>query len=819
MELRPNAILNGHISIAFQVILGMNSFDSALAALATGLHRRTWMVLLLFSLIVRWGFPTVCAQEEVFQRWDTVAVFDAAGEQLNHPWSGGLTAPQLSMADLDGDGVRDVFVFDRSGNRILVFQGCLPAEVGSPPTYHHRPDWRSRFPTALRNWALLRDANCDGTPDLFVNSQSGVRIWYGDAPEGQVMFDTPPASNVIANWDFGTGDQQLPMVCLSTDIPALGDFDGDGDLDMVTWTETSSTLYSYAGRGATEESLGCGDTLIWDVTNRCYGMLDEASEDNTVFIGPEHECGFNVADPRLEEAGEESLQPMRHAGGTTALLELDGDGHLDLLLGDVSYNQFVACYMQEAVDGQDSTTHTTDIWPADLGSEDTLDIQRFPAAFHEDIDQDGVRDLLVAANATFEVDGQNGSWWYRNVGSEESPEWMLQTTAFLQEDMIDLGRGAYPVFTDFNGDGLIDLVASNKERYLGPGNTPSMLSRYKNIGTAEAPAFEQLDTNWLSLPDLGLESVIIEFGDLDGDGDEDLIIGDELGNLHRWENVAGAGNPMELVLAEAAMSDAEGVAIDVGQFAAPNLCDLDGDGDLDLIVGEKNGNLNLFENTGGVDASEFSLVTQNAGQVLADNLLGINGFATPEMWPTDTGLVLVLGNELGRLQLFDCPANLLAEPEAEWPEITDQWLDIYDGEFAAPAGADLDSDGFRDLAVGVRDGGITLWNGHAESYAALGCTPPVVDGVDEALFEDAMTDWLPAPNPLQPGGAMKVPCTLQVFDLLGRPMGALNPQNGSVVWPWQWPAGTYLVQPLGPECETGAPSIRRSARRLVVLER
>ena len=260
-------------------------------------------------------------------------------------------------------------------------------------------------------------------------------------------------------------------------------------------------------------------------------------------------------------------------GGTTALVELDGDGHLDLLLGDVSYDYLTACYMTDAVDGQDSTMSTTNVWPADLGGV-ALDLKRFPAAFPVDADQDGHTDLLLAANIIFELNGKEGVWWYRNAGTDEAPVWDLQSTAFLQEDMIEVGRGAYPAFTDFDADGLIDLVVACKERYYGPGNTPALLARFRNVGSATAPAFAQLDTNWLALPDLGVESVAPAFGDLDGDGDDELILGDELGNLHLWTDTSAAGEPALYDLTGASMADAEGVAIDVGQFAVPCLHDL-----------------------------------------------------------------------------------------------------------------------------------------------------------------------------------------------------------------------------------------------------
>lgn len=746
-----------------------------------------------------------------FGRWDTVAVYGETGESMTNPWTGGLTAPQFSAADLDSDGVQDLFLFDRSGNRILPFQGCTSEASESAVTYLYRPDWRSAFPEGIQEWALIRDANCDGVADIFHNSQSGFRIWYGASSGGLVSYPEAPTTNVFGNWDFGTGDQQLPLICLNTDIPALDDFDGDGDLDMVTWTETSSTLYAYTGRGATEGSVGCGDTLIWDVTNRCYGMLSEASENNELFIGEDHVCGFNVADPRLES---EATSQTRHAGGTTALLELDGDGHLDLLLGDVSYNSLTACYMEDAVDGQDSTTSTNETWPADLGGV-ALDLLRFPAAYPLDVDQDGVRDIVLSVNETFEINGRRGVWHYRNTGSEAEPVWTLVNDALLQDNMIDVGRGAYPAFTDFNGDGLTDMVVACKERYLGPGNTPSLLARFQNVGSETAPAFAQLDTNWLSLPDYSLESTSLAFGDLDGDGDDDLILGDELGYLHLWTNNAAPETMADYALTSPSLEDNEGTVIDVGQFATPELYDLDGDGDLDLIIGEKNGGLKLYANTGSPTSPSFSLVSDAAGQVEVDNAQGIEGFPTPRILHTDDQVWIVVGNELGRLQVFSLPENPMEEPGQLWPEVTDQWNGIYEGLFSAPALADLDGDGTTDLVLGARDGGLTLWRGNGDD-AVRNCDPVVINSVGQTTQAPAV--WHPSPNPITAGELLAVPSSrLTVVDMLGRPLYTLRAQSGSVRIPADLPSGTYFLRPEGAQNEPGALPFWKSARRLVVV--
>ena len=94
---------------------------------------------------------------------------------------------------------------------------------------------------------------------------------------------------MTASFDFGSGASELPVICIGMDLPAIVDHDDDGDLDIITFTETATTLYRFQGQSPCGLELTC--------TNRCYGMLEEAAENNALFIGDDFECSFNVADP------------------------------------------------------------------------------------------------------------------------------------------------------------------------------------------------------------------------------------------------------------------------------------------------------------------------------------------------------------------------------------------------------------------------------------------------------------------------------------------------------------------------------------------
>ena len=702
---------------------------------------------------------------------------------LSNPWVGGLTAPQWSAFDADLDGDDDLFAFDRDGSRVLMFERIPGGDLTL------RKDWTEGWPDMV-DWCLLRDYNCDGKPDIFTSHQNGIRVFTNTTQSGEGPSFDPEPVTLFATFDLiGSNPSDLPVICLGMDLPAIMDHDDDGDLDIITFTETASTLYRFEGQ------TPCG--LDLECTNRCYGMLAEAAENNALFIGDDFECSFNVENPGMVVS--DVSRTGLHAGGALTSLQLEPGGPKDLIISDVTYPEALAVVLEVGPSSLDSATHVDPTFPSNLYGDQAVNLARFPAAFHLDVDQDGVRDLLFSPNTPLETNDDESVHFFRNTGTEDEPAWQFITNNYLQDGMVDLGRGAYPSFHDFDGDGLLDLAVANKERYEGVDQTPAAVAVFRNVGTTTEPQFDLVDLDWIALEDFQIESPYPAFGDLDGDGDLDVLVGDELGRIHEFTNVAPAGAWPEFALTALSIpEDGSGEAIDVGQFATPQLHDMDGDGDLDMVVGEKNGTLTLFERTSVGSWSKYisPIHGENWGNILVDNLLGINGYSVPALTPTSEGLRIFVANETGTVQDFGLASD---NWDAELLEVNDAVFGGREGFRCAAAIADVDNDGLLDALVGIQNGGLLAYSSSTDTL--------IVDAAALPAWE-----WQVMPNPGRDAfrwrSARPWSGELTAWSVTGRKVGhaVVQGQREGAMETTDWAPGTYVIRPvLTPGNSKGVP--------------
>ena len=187
-----------------------------------------------------------------------------------------------------------------------------------------------------------------------------------------------------------------------------------------------------------------------------------------------------------------------------------------------------------------------------------------------DLDSDGDYDLLISER--FGV-----SFGYENTGNVSSPIW----TEKPGWGVPCLGMGAKPAFADLDNDGDYDLL-------IGEG--PSGISyAYENTGNSTSPIWTE-KPGW-NVPSVG-RGAKPAFADLDNDGDYDLLVGEgPFGRTFGYENTGNASSPNWTAKPSWNLSS-------VGMGASPALADLDGDGDYDLLIGERYGICFAYENTG-----------------------------------------------------------------------------------------------------------------------------------------------------------------------------------------------------------------------------
>lgn len=643
-----------------------------------------------------------------FFKWDDSIQVKIGGNYITNPWAGGLNFIQISDIDLNMDGIKDLFLFDRSGNKIRTF-----INKGNPGVsdYKYDPQYESKFPP-VHDWALLVDYNNDKKNDIFTYSDlgGGIDVYKNISTAATGLKFEKVVTQIASVYypDVKPPQKPLNLYVSVVDVPAFADIDNDGDLDVVTFG-LSSTFMEYH-RNMSMELYGIPDSLKFQVGNHCWGYASEHPLSNSYKLFDT--CSSNVKNPQLvPDTNIKKNAPKRHAGSCELCIDLNNDGAKEFIVGDISYPN-ITMLTNGGTPTNGSFTAKDTAFPANNGSTVPINLTLFPCAFSVDVNFDGAKDLIASPNATKGAENYNSVVYYKNTGSDSYPVFKYEQSNFLQDNMIDVGEGAYPTFFDYDSDGLKDLFISNGG-YFSSDITGSKFSiaQFKNIGSISKPVFELITKDYLNLSSLNIENMVVTFGDLDGDLDSDMIIGGHEGKLNYFENTAAPGQTADFVLTEPDLKNANNRVIDVGKFSAPQIVDIDKDGKNDVVVGSSNGKLSYFHNIGsGITAvPTLDSVTNFWGGVKVNRPGYIDGYSYPFVFNDKDGITkLLVGSESGYLRLYN---QIEGNLTGNFNTIDSTYLNISQGLRTTPFGADIDNDGYMDLIVGNYQGGVSFYKG------------------------------------------------------------------------------------------------------------
>jgi len=383
--------------------------------------------------------------------------------------------------------------------------------------------------------------------------------------------------------------------------------------------------------------------------------------------------------------GESVINPF--AGGIqwprVVLADIDSDGDFDLLVGD--FDGSVHFY-------RNIGTGNEPLFAPEPNVLADIKVAARAAPTVVDIDNDGDLDIFVGeALGTIS--------FYRNIGTRTDPDFVLVSRRFQD---IEAGPASFPAFADVDNDGDFDLFVGTGT-YIWPRNVGGNMHWYRNVGTSELPEFVQV-TKFFANINVGHANGCPVFADIDGDGDLDLFVGSGFGRTHLYRN-AGTATAHDYVLETEMFA-----GIELTWRGEVEFSDIDGDGDLDLFVPENNGNIHFYRNVGTVTDPSFELVTEDFAYILND----VGAVSTPTFADIDNDgdFDLFVGREFATIYFYR-NTGAATDPvfSLETRDFADLFaeFDVNHVGWSVPTFLDIDNDGDLDLFVGVGNGQLLFY--------------------------------------------------------------------------------------------------------------
>jgi len=424
--------------------------------------------------------------------------------------------------------------------------------------------------------AAFLDYDNDGWIDLFVvdggsmaaagksepaapkpEAKAGHRLFHN---EGKGIFKDVTAASGIVHREYGMG-------------ACAGDVDGDGRTDLYITNYGPNALYRNAGNGAFTDVTRAARVGLDGWSTSCAFLDVDRDGDLDLFItnyldappGKNPFCGDPQRRIRVY------CHPLNYTGLPSVLYRNDGRG----VFTDVSVEAGIARFVGNGL-----------------------------GVAVGDYDDDGLPDVFVANDAV-------PNFLFHNDGG---PSTALKAARFSEVALaagVAVGRDGKPragmgtEFADYNGDGRLDLVVTNHEF-----ETHSLF-RNEGKGSFSDASVE----TGIASPTLPFVGFGVAFFDADNDGNLDMSIV----NGHVIDNTAifrpGSSHAQRRLLfhgtngrrfAEVSRQAGPGFAVQtVGRTLIAG--DIDNDGDVDLVVTNNGGPLDVLRNNAGRDRHALSV--------------------------------------------------------------------------------------------------------------------------------------------------------------------------------------------------------------------
>eukprot|EP00316_Scyphosphaera_apsteinii_P007920 CAMPEP_0119309550 /NCGR_PEP_ID=MMETSP1333-20130426/15829_1 /TAXON_ID=418940 /ORGANISM="Scyphosphaera apsteinii, Strain RCC1455" /LENGTH=795 /DNA_ID=CAMNT_0007313543 /DNA_START=59 /DNA_END=2442 /DNA_ORIENTATION=- len=680
--------------------------------------------------------------------------------------SAGALTNFVACGDVDGDGANDLFISDNiQGARVLFNDGT----GGFPPSRQIYLEL-STFETA--DTAAFGDVDGDGDLDLFLSGLS----YNGDTSGIQVLNYDHTGHFATSNWLTFKSEAEWNDSGSATQAAAFGDVDGDLDLDLLIANLGPDKLLLNSGFGVFTFSIDfTGDD---DVSSSvAFADVDGSGSLDALIgtIGGPNKLLINNGAGQFTLAGAKAFSSNGMYTNAVAFGDVDADGDIDVALGgsfenELLFNDGTGNFTHSELETSKSQ-HTYAMAFGDFDGDADLDLL-------VGTDQTGGNELLVN-------DG-NGVYssifpWYTRDGLPDDPDHFLRATHSIAVGDLD-GDSSLDVL--FGNDGRNELLLNKADTYQSfsraAGHAHSFSKRINAVAVGDVDQDGDLDILVGGRADMlqgqhavlmlndgsgdfaasidfshnGTDVTAVAFGDVDGDKDLDFIVGTSLavtedegedgwivgGSLDGFavpspspsaSEMGTRGSSNKLLLnngylngyhASMTFTQAADFPEGFAQTSAVAFGDVDGDDDLDLLIGNADGPNEMLINDGRGGFTSSSGLLAGSGFTKAVAFGDVDG---------DNDLDVILGNNYDTTEHIELPNQLLLNDGSGYFTIAATFYNSDDmARTTAVAFGDLNGDDNIDIIFG---------NDYASSKIYLN------DG--KLYLDDAAPSPSPSPSP------------------------------------------------------------------------